>query len=352
MSSLHDFHTDKLKTEFQSILFIQNEVLKKRKILQEKLGELKGVYNDLVTRNTKKIFLFCLDSFYFQYKTLTLEMDNLKRYIAWINNRMYGDYYKLYNIILIQIAESSINVDMRSATADFKKYVPYKDLEPFYEYKMQDIIKLHGDILCIVDFLQSHLVCKQTSVCEYQDTPHAGITITSFIQTLEYENTLLREQIGLYVGYLEFFHNSQLQFLTKLFGRVQAFQREIEDDILTHHKQVSVEQPPSMDPSRNVLSLESFISAHPRDEPTELEKLLCEAEEFLDKGDELFSQWKLASDDSVSEFSVESRDKNIGAAAAAVASSNDDKADSDDDDDSKPNFGVTRIEPENEPAEF
>ena len=293
MSSLHSFNIDKLKSDFQSILFLQNEVLTKKKVLVEKLAELKTVYNDLVKRNNKKIFLFCLDSFYFQYKCLMIEMENLSRYISLINNRMYGDYYKLYHIILLQTTESSI----KPLTAEFKKYPPYKDLEPFYEYKMSDIIKIHADILRIVQYLHSHFADKEQKISNYQDTPHVGNSITSFIQTLEYENTLLYEQIGLYINYIGFFHVSQTQFLKKLFDRIQVFQLEIESDILSNHSSTSIKEQPALQDVSDTIStapsLDSFFMLKAQEVPSEIELLLCQTEEILDQGEEIFSKWKL-----------------------------------------------------------
>lgn len=293
MSSLHSFNIDRLKNDFQSILILQNEILTKKKVLAEKLAELKIIYNDLVKRNNKKIFLFCLDSFYFQYKTLMIEMENLSRYISLINNRMYGDYYKLYHIILLQTTEASIQPLM----AEFKKYPSYKDLEPYYEYKMSDIIKIHADILRVIHYLHTHFVDKEQSISKYQDTPHVGNSITSFIQTLEYENTLLHEQIGLYINYISFFHVSQTQFLKKLFERIQGFHMEIENDILSNHSSTLIKEQSSLQDVSDTIStapsLDSFFMLKSQEVPSEIELLLCQTEEILDQGEEIFSKWKL-----------------------------------------------------------
>lgn len=309
MTSLRDFNIDKLKTEFQSILHLQTEVLRKKTLLTEKLAELKEVYNGLVKNNNKKIFLFCLDSFYFQYKTLMIEMENLSRYISLINNRMYGDYYKLYHIVLLQVSEAGLNIDMRHVMSEFKKYVPYKDLEPFYEYRMSDIIRLHSDILQIIHFLYNHYSKKEQNITTYTESPHAGISITSFIQTLEYENTLLREQITLYVNYIHFFHISQSRFLKKLFCKIQAFQSEIEDDIISNHpKTPDGGGGGGGDAGSTAQTLESFFILKP-EEMTEIEVLLCETEKSLAKCDQIFYQLELPeiAEDMNSEFNSETQ---------------------------------------------
>ena len=64
MASIHLFNIDKLKSDFQSILQKQNSNNQSNMILDEQINNLKETYNNMVKQNTKKIFLFCLDSFY------------------------------------------------------------------------------------------------------------------------------------------------------------------------------------------------------------------------------------------------------------------------------------------------
>lgn len=310
MTSLYLFNLDKLKSDFQDILKTQLDVQTHKAVIIKQIQDLKGVYNDLVKTNTKKIFLFCLDSFYFQYKTLVIQMEDLCKHVTHINNRMYGDYYKLYNIILLQTAES--NIDVRSSVTEFhKKYQPYKDLEPFHEYKMSDIMGLHADILKIMNYLFQHYSGKEQTIMSYSDNTKVGMSITSFLQTLEYENTLLREQIGLYVNYLTFFHNSQKVYLTKIYEKIQGFQQEIESEILVNRHGISKPVPKkcSYDGCENLVqngatfcdihgpesdsnlvnlltiedetSLQKFLSVEP-EEVSDVERLLLESEKALD----------------------------------------------------------------------
>jgi hypothetical protein len=279
MSSIHLLNMDALKTEFQDILRLQYEIQTRKTAILEKLQELKIVYSNLVKTNTKKIFLFCLDSFYFQYKTLLLETEDFCKFVVLINNRMYGDYYKLYHIILMQIAD--LNMDSRGLFADFsKKYAQYKEIEPFHEYKISDIMDLHSDILKLVGFMYAHYSGKEQNICEHSEKTCVGLSITSFMQTLEYENTLLREQIGLYVNYIRFFHASQKGYLTKLFQKVVSFQKEIEDDILVNYRGLhsSSESPSAIQNGEDETNklIENVVLE--KSEPSEIEILLREAE--------------------------------------------------------------------------
>jgi hypothetical protein len=229
MSHNHAFDIDKLKTDFDNIITLKKEIVKVKGVVLDKLSQLKSQYNDLIKTNSKKIFLFCLDSFYFQYKTFAIEMEHIDRFRSLVNNRMYCDYYKLYNIIITYIKDnrSDLNID----ELELKTYPVYKDLEPFQEYKLDDIRDIHSNILLLINRLYLQSDGKTDVIEHYNDNHRVGFSISNFLNTLEYENRLLREQISLYVNYVSFFHISQKRQLNRLFMRMQDFYREIDDNI-------------------------------------------------------------------------------------------------------------------------
>jgi hypothetical protein len=150
---------------------------------------------------------------------------------------MYGDYYKLYNIIMMQTKEK--NIDLPNAP-DSAKIAIYKDLEPFREYKIEDIQEIHKTILTLMNDLYSYYTNSEKRKNDYSDNTNVGSSISNFLTTLEFENTLIREQMSLYINYIQYFHSSQQNYLAKLYTKMDMFQREIDEDILnnnrkTHH---------------------------------------------------------------------------------------------------------------------
>jgi hypothetical protein len=225
----HAFHIEKLKTHFNNIITLKQEVSKIKTVVATKLADLKKVYNDLTKSNCKKTLLFCLDSFYFQYKTFTLEMEHIDRFRALMNNRMYCDYYKLYNIILDFIKENKTDLEIDEIVV--KTYPVYKDLEPFQEYKVEDIKDLHSNILILINQLYLKTESKYDVIDHYNENHRVGFSISNFLNTLSYENRLLREQITLYINYLSFFHISQRKQLNRLHMRMQEFYKEVDENI-------------------------------------------------------------------------------------------------------------------------
>jgi len=227
--SVNAFQLDKLKMNFENIIQLKIEVTKIKQIISEKLAQLKQVYNELVKSNTKKILLFCLDSFYFQYKTFAMELDTIDRFRTLINNRMYCDYYKLYQMMFSNIKENF--PEMIIDDNELKSFPAYKDLEPFYEYRLEDIRDIHSNILLLIHKMFLHSASKSYNIEHYNEKHHIGFSISNFINTLDYENKLLLEQIHLYMNYVSFFHISQKKQIKRLFGKMEDFSKEVEQNI-------------------------------------------------------------------------------------------------------------------------
>jgi len=225
----HAFNIEKLRVDFENIITLKLEIAKTKASVADNLNQLKGVYNDLLRSNSKKIFLFCLDSFYFQYKSFAMEMDNIDKFRSLLNNRMYCDYYKLYNIILSNIKDNKIEISIEGL--ETKAYPPYKDLEPFQEYKLDDIKDIHANILLILNTLYNECNKKKHTIDNYNDNHRIGFSISNLINTLHYENNILKEQVSLYVNYVSFFHISQKKQLNRLFMRITDFCKEVKDNI-------------------------------------------------------------------------------------------------------------------------
>ena len=67
---------------------MKDQVLNLKNEIHQELTSLKKVYTELSNKNKKKVFLFCLDSFFFQFKTFMMEMENIDKMRIMLNNRV------------------------------------------------------------------------------------------------------------------------------------------------------------------------------------------------------------------------------------------------------------------------
>lgn len=224
---------EKLKSTFHNILLLRNDVTKLKKQVNNKILDLKKIYGELSKNTTKKALLFSLDSFFFQYKLFSVELENIDRFRILLNNRMYCDYYKLYTLIVNYIKENS--EDLSAEKIEFYTFPVYKDLEPFQEYNLDDIKHIHEDIMKYINFLYDCYEINQTKITNYNGKTRIGFSISNLLNTLEHENMVLKQQMSLYINYLSFFHISQTKHLKSLLQRLKDFDSEIEENVNGNH---------------------------------------------------------------------------------------------------------------------
>jgi len=210
------FCEDRFSQGFQSILSTIKEIATKKEKIVERLTHMKSHYNDAVKTNTKKIFVFCLDTLFYQYKNLSAELEQIESSRKGANNRMYCEYYKLYGMVLAYLDEIGLSYENKNPL--LKPYPVYKDLEPFLEYEISDIENIFGN-LTIVTNLLSDLITKNDAKIEEMGTrtDHAGFSMTNYVNAMKNENLVIRGQLDMFANFLDFFLASQ----QKRFDRVQ-----------------------------------------------------------------------------------------------------------------------------------
>jgi hypothetical protein len=232
------FDYDLLGNEFNNIIEKRNNIKSKYKTLEDKLIAMKTKYTNLVESNKRKIFIYCLDSFFFQYKILLLELEHYNNIITSLFSRMYGDYYKLLNVIIEKCKEINFTIEDIGSMENIQAY---KDVENKLEYKTEDLLKLHNNILVILKQMTIFYEKRDKEIKAQDETSDIGFSITSFIDTLSYENRTLYEQINLYNSYLQFYHSSQNSYLDKTYQKMNVFMNDIEKEIMTNHKNIKTE---------------------------------------------------------------------------------------------------------------
>ena len=219
----------KLENEFLNIKKLIDKIVETKNSIKQKLSQLKDIHGDIIKdNNSKKIFLICLESFHFQYKVMLFDIDNLQRKYLLLTNRTYCDYFNLYKLLYEILEEYKIKIPTET------QHPVYKDLEPFHEYSLEDIDLVYVNVIQLIMCLISKLRIDENTVNKYKYKSLSGIRIANFINTLEYDNNILRDQIALYINYCDFFETTQLKYFSKMFIKVKMLHDEIDEDIKFH----------------------------------------------------------------------------------------------------------------------
>ena len=176
---------------------------------------------------------FGLDSFHFQNKAIELEYNNTLELYHFIDNRIYGDYYKLFIMIndslKTQLTDSQLY--KIKELKHFENYPIYKDLEPFKIYEFDLINQIHQDIILILTSVDEIVLENQLAINNHQKHLKMGLNIDNYIINQEYKNQNLKLSNKLHENYLQVFHKYHDTLLQKFYQKIRLFYKQI-----CHHK--------------------------------------------------------------------------------------------------------------------
>ena len=220
----------KLKSEFNNIISIRNNVKNIFDILQVRIDKLKFFYAEFIQNSKNDMFVFGLDSFRFQSRLIDIEYDDMKRLFLAINNRMYCEYFKLHKIIVDYILN---NIDDKKITSIIKvnNYPIYKDLEPYKDYKFEIILDIHENILNLLNILMASLDNKENELTIHKSKQRIGLNIDNFITTFTFNIVVLREKITMFITYIEFFHKTHIKYLQRFSNKINLMHTHINTDV-------------------------------------------------------------------------------------------------------------------------
>lgn len=238
MENDYSFKLEKLKTNFVNLILFSKKLDAEKDLIRHKLQHFKETHHNLSKTNNKQIFLFCLDSFLFQYKMFNMEITNLDKMHTMIKNRLYCDYYKLYKMIAKYI---NSNIDDFQIDLQNMPVVPvYKDLEPMHDYGYNNVELIHNSLLDCIKKICVIYLHKQEQINDCELNTKVGYGISNFISTMNHESDILQGKIDLYINYVSFFNVSQIKYMKRLYLVYDEFDKQLQS-IINNDESLSFE---------------------------------------------------------------------------------------------------------------
>jgi len=225
-----------IKTTFIKIIELKMENEKKIHILDTKIVKLKSMYNEFIKNNKETLCVFGLDSLYFQGKIIDIEYDDVKRLFSAIINRMYCEFFKLYKIIVDYIKSNIKDKKLLELVNIHNQFPVYKDLEPFKIYDFDVVQSIHDVIVELLYALHNYFTIKERELEKYKLKNKIGFNIDNFVNTVYFNNIMLREKITLFINYLEFFHRLNIKYLSRYYHKLDMMVNQINSDIRFEEK--------------------------------------------------------------------------------------------------------------------
>ena len=236
---MNESNTNSLKNKFNEIKVLRDSVSNLLFILTEKVATLNNIYKDLLQNNLDET-ITGLDSLYFQSKLINIEIMNNNNIFKIIDNQIYCDYYKLYKSIRKYIQNNTTNTTFMSNISNIKNihslfvestFPIYKDLDTKTHYAFENTIAIQEIILQILNILNDEYLLREDKLAIENDRKKTGLNIDTLINSVNYNNNDMKNNIQLFTEYLNIFNNFHAKYLTRFSLRTKLFYGQVNSDI-------------------------------------------------------------------------------------------------------------------------
>lgn len=197
-----------------------DDIIERRDVIKSKYVEyVNQEYNDF----------FGLDSFHFQNKIINLEFKYLYKIYIILENRIYGDFYKLISIIN-KYLNKNICKDKYikiKPLQHIKNYPIYKDLEINEKYDFNIISDIHQDIILIIETSYDIIKLNEADIVKLNKKIEMGYNIDNYVNNQKYKNKNLINTIDFYQSNLNVFHKYHNELLHNFKNKIVLFHKQV-----------------------------------------------------------------------------------------------------------------------------
>ena len=158
--------------------------------INEKIKNIDKVYQNLINENKDnkdKLSLYGLDTLYFQSKLYKSQYENFDYIFKILNNRIYGDYFKLYKIIINTCISSNIDdPNFLSFINSNHNIAIYKDLDQIKVYTDTELFNIYELINQLIKLLSEYIKSK-----EMIDNKHKNLIKNGVISVVLHPNVVV-----------------------------------------------------------------------------------------------------------------------------------------------------------------
>jgi hypothetical protein len=221
---------------FKKINEVMIEIQKVFFEINEQINNVYKIYLSLMNENKDnkdKLSLYGLDTLNFQSKLFKTQYENCNYTYKILNNRIYGDYFKLYKIIINACNSSNID-DQKflSFINNEHNIAVYKDLDQTKVYNDKELLNIYEIINHFITLLSEYIKSKEIIDDKHKNLIKNGFKINSFAYSYNQKINLLKSQLELYLNYLDFYNYMHLKYFNKLKIRADNLLKDLNNDVI------------------------------------------------------------------------------------------------------------------------
>jgi len=219
-----------MSQQFDNVLNLRKQIENIFEVIDSRLVVINDLYKSMIKEyGHNNDFTLAMDSFHFQGSLIEAELKHMKETYYKIGNRLYGEYYKLYHMVIKYIRDDIKN--SRLVTNYSKTFPSYKTINNRTIYSINNTKTLHALISEVIVELESIIISKETELVNDRRQTDMGLNIDSLMHMHSYANQLMRAKIDMFREHLEAFINHHTKYYTRLLTRAQLHIGILNDDI-------------------------------------------------------------------------------------------------------------------------
>lgn len=226
-----NLNIDDLRNEFENLKKIRLDIIEYFDILSNKIELVTSIYGKYIKQLENKGTIFGLDALHFQTFLINFEYDNMKKMYILIENKLYCEYYKLFKLMVNYNKSTIDDDDVLKVCENKSKYPVYKDLEQYKIYDFEIINSIHDDILILLDLMNKFIIKKEKELEVDETNSLNGLNLHIVVNTIDFNITLLKQKLKLYINYLKSFHKYHITYLSRLSIKIGIMCGQINKDI-------------------------------------------------------------------------------------------------------------------------
>ena len=221
---------------FKKINEVMLEIQKVFFEINEQMNNVYKIYLSLMNDNKDnkdKLSLYGLDTLNFQSNLFKTQYENCDYMYKMLNNRIYGDYFKLYKIIINTCISSNIDDQKFLSFINNEHNIAiYKDLDQTKVYTDKELFNIYELINQFITLLSEYIKSKEMIDNKHKNLIKNGFKINSFAYSYNQKIDLLKSQLELYLNYIDFYNHMHLKYFNKIKIRADNLLKDINNDII------------------------------------------------------------------------------------------------------------------------
>ena len=219
------------KKDFEQILELM-KIIKKLSVKTKKaIGKINDLYIGLTEKTNDPVELFGLDFFNFQYEIYCRQYDDQMNLMNFLNNRIYGDYYKLYKLILMYVKNSVSSESLKAIVESNSNLPKYDKLDDKVVYPEEVLKTINSFVINVLEQIHNYYKEKMTNMNSKVKLSKKGFCIGNFVTTVRHKNEMIKHQVELYEGYVKFFNENHIKQMNQVKDRLEKIYQEISNDV-------------------------------------------------------------------------------------------------------------------------